>query len=74
MITREFVKNVEKDTDYDYISNNYYNMSKEDLRDAYKELSYAVFEFLSPSDYAKFKENFVSALLWRMVDELSEED
>lgn len=34
---------IENNTIYDYISNNYYAMSKEDLRDIIKEYSYFIY-------------------------------
>ena len=69
MITRDFIEAVREDKDYDYVCNHYWEMSKEELKDAYKELNYAIYSFLSDSDYSIFKSQYVEAL-----EEIYEED
>lgn len=41
------------DEAYDFICNNYYNMSKEELKDIIKELLYAVYENTSRAEHNK---------------------
>lgn len=41
---REVIRNMEHDTDYDFIANNYWNMDKTDLKDIILELLYGIYE------------------------------
>jgi 20S proteasome alpha/beta subunit len=38
---------------YDFICNNYYNMSKEELKDTVKELLYAIHDNMSKAEHNK---------------------
>ena len=50
---KEFIKVLENNPNgaYDYISNNYYNMSKDELRDIAKELLYAMYDKMSEAEH-----------------------
>lgn len=41
------------DAAYDYIANNYYNLSKEELRDVVKELLYSIHTNTTKEEYNK---------------------
>lgn len=49
---------IKEGKDYDFIANNYHAMSKSDLADLYKELTYSVYTFLPEKEYKKFLEHF----------------
>lgn len=42
---------------YDYICNEYYNMSKEELKDIIKELLYAVYDNMTEAEHNKILED-----------------
>lgn len=42
-MTREQLSKMEKDSIYEYVTQNYWKMTKEDLRDVCKELSFALY-------------------------------
>lgn len=56
---------IENNTIYDYISNNYYAMSKEDLRDIIKEYSYFIY-----TKGFKDKEVLKELEIWKKVNAL----
>lgn len=39
---KEVIENMEQDTSYDFIANNYWKLSKEELKDICLELTYAI--------------------------------
>ena len=53
---------------YDFIANNYYKMSKEELRDITKELLYAVYDNMTEAEHNKIL-NDVAAELEDNYDE-----
>lgn len=50
---KEFIEVLKNSPDgaYDFISNNYYNMSKEELKDIIKELLYAMYDNMSREEH-----------------------
>lgn len=46
MEMKEIIKGIEEKGVFDFVANNYWILSKEDLRDIVKELSYAVYDKL----------------------------
>lgn len=46
MELKDIIKGIEKEGIFDFVANNYWKLSKEDLRDIAKELSYAVYDKL----------------------------
>lgn len=42
-LRNEVIKNMEQDTDYDFIANNYYKMDNTDLKDILLELLYGLY-------------------------------
>lgn len=51
----ELIKVLKNNPDgaYDFICNNYYNMSKEELKDIAKELLYAVYDNVTKAEHNK---------------------
>ena len=56
------IKALENDTLYDYVSNNYYTMSTEELATIIKELEYAIHSLLSNSDNKAIKRQVIEEL------------
>lgn len=52
---KEFIDVLKNNPDgaYDFICNNYYNMSKEELKNVIKELLYAVYDNLDRAEHNK---------------------
>lgn len=56
------IKALKNDTLYDYVSNNYYTMSTEELATIIKELEYAIYSLLSNSDNKAIKRQVIEEL------------
>ena len=52
-IMKEFIELLENNPDkaYDFISNNYYKMSKDELKDITKELLYAMYDKMTKEEH-----------------------
>lgn len=52
-IMKEFIELLENNPDkaYDFISNNYYKMSKDELKDIAKELLYAMYDKMTKEEH-----------------------
>lgn len=61
---REFISILKYNPDsaYDFISNNYYKMSKEELRDVAKELLYAVNNNVTETEHNKILDDVAEEL------------
>lgn len=61
---KEFIDVLKSNPDgaYDYICNNYYKMSKEELKDIAKELLYAVHDNVTKAEHNKILEDVATEL------------
>ena len=51
MDLKDIIKGIEENGVFEFIVNNYYKLSKEDLRDIAKELDYAIYCYCSFEEY-----------------------
>ena len=68
MDKQELLAAIKEGKDYDYIANNHTAMSKSDLADAYKELSYSIYTFLSKGEFERFTKHY-SGVFEDSIDE-----
>jgi 20S proteasome alpha/beta subunit len=61
---KDFIDVLKNDPDkaYDFICNNYYKMSKEELKDITKELLYAVHDNMTKAEHDKILEDVATEL------------
>lgn len=76
IMQKEIIKAVEEDNLYDFVSNEYYRMNKNDLVDLLKELTYAIYR--GTRKYAmiqeEIRENLVEQLHELWDEEIAEEE
>lgn len=58
----EIIEGIKEKGMFDFISQNYHLLSKEDLKDICMEMDYACYEELDKSDYKKVKEETIDLL------------
>lgn len=63
-VMKEFINILKNNPDsaYDFVSNNYYKMSKEELRDIVKELLYAVNDNVTQAEHNKILDDVAEEL------------
>lgn len=62
MEIKEIIEGVKKEGIFDFIVNNYWKLSKEDLRDVAKELDYAICSMYPKNEYDKIVNEFCKNL------------
>lgn len=62
MEIKEIIEGVKKEGIFDFIVNNYWKLSKEDLRDVAKELDYAIYSMYPKNEYDKIVNEFCKNL------------
>ena len=62
MEIKEIIEGVKKEGIFDFIVNNYWKLSKEDLRDVVKELDYAIYSMYPKNEYDKIVNEFCKNL------------
>lgn len=62
MEIKEIIEGVKKEGIFDFIVNNYWKLSKEDLRDVAKELDYAIYSMYPQNEYDKIVNEFCKNL------------
>lgn len=62
MEIKEIIEGVKKEGIFEFIVNNYWKLSKEDLRDVAKELDYAIYSMYSKNEYDKIVNEFCKNL------------
>lgn len=62
MEIKEIIEGVKKEGIFDFIVNNYWKLSKEDLRDVAKELDYAICSMYPQNEYDKIVNEFCKNL------------
>ena len=66
----KFIKALEEDKAYDYISNYYNNYTKEELKDIILELLYGI--YTNDTDYMQTYSNIVEEIKERYIDDVEE--
>ena len=62
MEIKEIIEGIKKEGIFDFIVNNYWKLSKEDLRDVAKELDYAIYSMYPKNEYDKIVNEFCKNL------------
>lgn len=62
----KFIKALEQDKAYDYIANNYYNYTKDELKDIILELLYGI--YTNDTNYMQTYESIVEEIKERYID------
>lgn len=62
MEIKEIIEDIKKEGIFDFIVNNYWKLSKEDLRDVAKELDYAIYSMYPKNEYDKIVNEFCKNL------------
>lgn len=62
MEIKEIIEGVKKEGIFDFIVNNYWKLSKENLRDVAKELDYAIYSMYPKNEYDKIVNEFCKNL------------
>lgn len=62
MEIKEIIEGIKKEGIFDFIVNNYWKLSKEDLRDVAKELDYAIYSMYPQNEYDKIVNEFCKNL------------
>lgn len=62
MEIKEIIEGIKKEGIFDFIVNNYWKLSKEDLRDVAKELGYAIYSMYPKNEYDKIVNEFCKNL------------
>lgn len=62
MEIKEIIEGVKKEGIFDFIVNNYWKLSKEDLGDVAKELDYAIYSMYPKNEYDKIVNEFCKNL------------
>ena len=62
MEIKKIIEGVKKEGIFDFIANNYWKLSKEDLRDVAKELDYDIYSMYPKNEYDKIVNEFCKNL------------